>query len=72
MKQQVIKSSNFLQIINPDTADMVVTCFVDKYTEKFTLKESWEQDKMTQEQVMELTMPIMRECFELYGIQTNQ
>jgi hypothetical protein len=72
MKQQVINSSNFLQSINPDTADLVITCFVDKYTEKFTLKESWEQDKMTQEQVMELTMPIMRECFELYGIQLGK
>lgn len=72
MKQQVISSSNFLQSINPDTADLVVTCFVDKYTDKFTLQESWEQDKMTQEQVMELTMPIMRECFELYGIQLNK
>ena len=72
MKQQVINSSNFLQSINPDTADLVVTCFVDKYTEKFTLKESWEQDKMTQEQVMELTMPIMRECFDLYGIQLGK
>lgn len=72
MKQQVINSSNFLQSINPDTADLVVTCFVDKYTEKFTLNESWEQDKMTQEQVMELTWPIMRECFELYGIQLDK
>jgi hypothetical protein len=72
MKQQVINSSNFLQSINSDTADLVVTCFIDKYTEKFTLKESWEQDKMTQEQVLELTMPIMRECFKLYGIQLDK
>ena len=72
MKQQIINSSNFLQSINPDTANLVVTCFADKYTEKFTLQDSWEQDKMTQEQVMELTMPIMRECFELYGIEINK
>ncbi len=72
MKQQVINSSNFLQSINPDTADLVVKCFVDKYTEKFTFQDSWEQDKMTQEQIMELTMPIMRECFELYDIQIDK
>jgi hypothetical protein len=72
MKEQVFNSSNFLKSINSDTADLVVSCFVDKYTEKFTLKESWEQDKMTQEQIMELTMPIMKECFDLYGIKTNQ
>lgn len=72
MKQQVINSSQFLQSINPDTANLVVTCFVDKYTDKFTLKNSWEQDKMTQEQIMELTLPIMNECFKLYGIKTNK
>ena len=72
MKQQVINSSQFLQSINPDTANLVVTCFVEKYTEEFTLKESWEQDKMTQEQIMELTMPLINECFKLYGIKTNE
>lgn len=72
MKKQVINSSNFLQSVNSDTSDLVATCFVDKYVEKFTLQESWEQDKMKQEQIMELTMPIMKECFELYGIQTNK
>jgi hypothetical protein len=72
MKKIVMNSSNFLQSMNPDTADIVVTCFVDKYTEKFTLQESWEQDKMTQEQIMKLTMPLWNECFELYGIQINK
>ena len=72
LKQQVINSSKFLQSINPDTADSVATCFVDKYTKKFTLQESWEQDKMTQEQVIKLTMPIMRECFESYGIKLDK
>jgi len=72
MKQQLINSSKYLQSINPDTAYLVVTCFVDKYTEKFTLKQYWEQDRMTQEQVMELTMPIMRECLDLFGIQLGK
>lgn len=72
MKKLVINSSKFLQSMNTDTADMVVSCFVDKYTEKFTLQESWDQDKMTQEQIMELTMPIWNECFQLYGIQINK
>lgn len=70
MKKQVLNSSNYLRSINPDTANLVVTCFVDKYTEKYTLQDSWNQDKMAQEQMMELTMPIMKECFELYGIKT--
>ena len=72
MKKQVINSSNFLQRINSDTANLVATCFVEKYTEKFTLQESWAQDKMTQEQRLELIMPIMQECFEIYGIKTNK
>jgi len=72
MKQIVINSSNYLQRINPDTADLIATCFVDKYTEKYTLKESWEQDKMTQEQIMELTLPILRECLDSFGIQNEK
>ena len=72
MKQIVINSSNYLQRINPDTADLIATCFVDKYTEKYTLKESWEQEKMTQEQIMELTLPILRECLDSFGIQNEK
>jgi hypothetical protein len=72
LKQQVINSSNFLQSINPDTADMVGKCVVDKYTEKFSLKDYKEQDKMSQDQIMELVAPIWKECFELYGIQLNK
>lgn len=72
MKVLILNSSNFLKSIHPDTADLVTSCFVDKYTEKYTLKESWEQEKMTQEQIMELTLPILYECFDLHGIKTNQ
>ncbi len=72
MKNQVINSSYFLKNMNPDSADLIVSCFVNKYTEKYTLKESWEQDKMTLEQLKELTSPLMEECFELYGIKTNK
>ena len=72
MKEQIFNSSNFLKNMNPDTADLVLSCYVENYTEKFTLKEAWEQDKMTQEQIMEITMPIMKDCLNLYGIKTNQ
>jgi hypothetical protein len=72
MKKQVINNSNFLQSLNPDTANMVVTCFVDKYTEKYSLQDSWKQDKLPQEQIIELTMPMLKECFQLYGIETNK
>jgi len=72
MKKQVLNNSNFLQNLNPDTADLVVTCIVDKYTEKYTLQDSWKQDKMPQEQIIELTMPIMKECFQIYGIESNK
>ena len=67
---QVINGSNYLKSLNPDTANLVAKCFVDKYTDKFTLDDAWEQDKMPQEQVVELTLPIMNECFEQYGLQS--
>jgi len=72
MIQKVINSSDFLQSINPDTANLVATCFVDKYTERFTLQESWEQDKMTKEKIIELTMPILKDCFQIYDIKTDE
>ncbi len=72
MKEQILNSSNFLKSINPDTADLVASCFVNKYSEKFTLNESWEHNKMTQEQIMELAAPIINECCILYGIEINQ
>ena len=68
MMNQVINSSNFLKSINQDTARLVAKCFVDKYTEKFTLEESWEQDKMPQEQVNPLILPLIRDCMNQYGI----
>ncbi len=70
MKRQVLNSSKYLQSINPDTADLVLTCYVDKYTEKFTVKEFREQDKMTQDQLMKQIMPIIKECFKQYGLKT--
>lgn len=72
MKKQVIIGSNFLQSINSDTANLVATCFVDKYTEKFTLQESYAQDTMTQDQRLKLILPIMQECFDLYGIKKSK
>jgi hypothetical protein len=70
MKRQVLNSSKYLQSINPDTADLVLTCYVDKYTEKFTVKEFREQDKLTQDQLMKKIMPIIKECFKQYGLKT--
>jgi len=72
MIKQVINSSNLLKSINQDTARLVAKCFVDKYTEKFTLEESWKQDKMTQEQVMPIIMPLIQNCMHLYGIKTEK
>lgn len=72
LMEQIINSSNYLKSINPDTARLVSKCFVDKYTEKYTIDDSWKQDKMTQEQVMQITMPIMNECFKQYELETNE
>ncbi len=70
MMQQVINSSNLLKSTNPDTARLVAKCFVDKYTEKYTLEESWKHDKMSQEQMMPIIMPLIQDCLHQYGIKT--
>jgi hypothetical protein len=71
MIKQVINSSRLLKSINQDTASLVAKCFVDKYTTKFTLEESWEQDKMPQEQVMPLVKPLIIDCMHQYGLKTE-
>jgi hypothetical protein len=70
MKQSLIKSSAYLMSINPDTADLVSSCFVEKYTKLFTIKDYLDHDKLPQEKYIEITMPIIKECFEQYGLKT--
>ena len=72
MVLQVIESSNYLKSINSDTAKLISNCFVEKYAKIFTFEDIHKQEKMTQEQVIELTMPLFKECFEYYGIETNE
>jgi hypothetical protein len=69
MKLQVFNSSRYLQSINRDTADLVLTCYVDKYAEIYSVNDYNEQNKMTQDQVLKL-MPIIKECFKKYGLKT--
>ena len=71
-KLQIINGSNFLKSINPDTADLVAKCFVDKYSAKYTIDDLWELDKMPQDTVLKLTMPMMKECLKQYGIKTSE
>jgi hypothetical protein len=71
MKHQVIQSSNYLQSLHPDTANLIVSCFVEKYTNKFTIEDAKSQEKMNQEQVLELTMPLFKESLDEFGIKTK-
>ena len=68
MKHQVIEGSNYLKSLHPDTANLIASCFVEKYTKKFTFEDAWAQEEMTQEQVIKLTMPLFEECFNELGI----
>jgi hypothetical protein len=68
LMHQVINGSKYLKSLNPDSANIVARCFVDKYTEKFTLDDAWKQDKMRQDQILELTLPLMNECLKQLGL----
>jgi len=71
MKSLVINNSPFIQSLNPELRDLVVTCFVETYTKKYTLKESLGEVKEGQwpeEYQLTVMVPIMRECFEKYGL----
>jgi len=69
---KVINSINSHNSINSDTVKLISKCFVDKYTAKYTLDDAWKQDKMTQEQQMNIAQPIMLDCLKQYGIKTNK
>jgi hypothetical protein len=71
MIKQMINGSKLLKSINQDTAILIAKCFVDKYTIKFTHEESRKQDKLPQEQVMPIVMPLIRDCMHQYGINTQ-
>lgn len=72
LKLHLLNGSDFLQSLNRDTAELVITCFVDKYTKKFTIQNYEEQSNLPREQLLEQTIPIMKECFKLYGIKINE
>lgn len=69
MKQQIIKGSNYLKSLPLDSANLITSCYVEKYTRKFTFEDAWAQEKMTQEQVLELTIPLFEECINELGIE---
>jgi hypothetical protein len=68
LMEQIINGSVYLKSINYDTARMVSSCFVDKYTQKYTVDNLWELDKMTQEEVKQISMPILNECLQKYDL----
>jgi len=70
LAEQIINSSNYLKTINQDTAILVSKCIVDKYTSTYSLDDSWKHDKMSQEEAMQIWMPIMKDCFKQYGLKT--
>jgi hypothetical protein len=65
---QIYNSSEYFKSINPDTSTLVLKCFVDKYSTKYSAEDRIRQNKMTQEEVIQLVMPIMNECFHQYGL----
>ena len=67
---QIINNSDFLKSINPDTAKLVSECFVEKYSAMFTFEDLQKQDKLPQEQVIQISMPMIKDCLRQYGLKT--
>lgn len=68
MKHEIIVSSNYLKSLNPDTANLIASCFAEKYTKRFTFEDAWAQEEMTQKQVTEISTPLFNECISELGI----
>ncbi len=69
---KLMESSEILRHMDTDTARMVAECFIDKYTHQYTPSQMKEQNKLTEEQISEITDPIMNDCLRKYGFLQNQ
>jgi uncharacterized membrane protein len=72
MVNEILATSNFLKTINQDTATLVAKCFVEKYIERFTTEESKKHDAMLFDEVLQIKMPIFKECIKQYGVKIKE
>lgn len=68
-KQEMISNSNYLSSMNPDTANLVATCFTEKYTEKYSIRDYIELGAKQSEEIQQVIVPILNECLVLYGLE---
>lgn len=67
-KQEMISNSNYLSSMNPDTANLVATCFTEKYSEQYSIQDYVELDGKSSEEIQQIIVPILNECLELFGV----
>lgn len=68
LRDGFIESSQFMQSLQKDTSEMVASCFVDKYVTKFNMKEIESHGTMTMKELSDITMPLLYQCLEQFGI----
>jgi hypothetical protein len=66
MIENTIESSSYLKSLDTELSYLIAKCFVDNYTEKFTLAEAWEHDELPPHEIEEIVMPIITECIDKY------
>ena len=66
MIENTIESSSYLKSLDTEVSYLIAKCFVDNYTEKFTLAEAWEHDELPPHEIDEIVMPMITECIDKY------
>jgi hypothetical protein len=66
MIEQTIESSAYLKSLDPELANSIAKCFVDNYTEKYTLTEAWEHDELPPQDMEQIVTPLINGCIGKY------
>ncbi len=64
--ENTIESSSYLKSLDPEISNLIAKCFVDNYTEKYTLAEAWEHDELPPHEIEEIVIPMINECIDKY------
>jgi hypothetical protein len=64
--EHTIESSTYLKSLDPELSYSIAKCFVDSYTEKYTLAEAWEHDELPPQDMEEIVTPLINKCIGNY------
>jgi hypothetical protein len=68
MKKDILSGSKKLQSMNTDTASIVLDCFVEKYTQQYSVQDYSNIYKLSSIELQKIVNPIMSRCYAESGV----